>query len=208
MIDTETARPGVMRWIGTRLRRLRQRRARRLTTLQHLATQLPLDEVTWSPFPVPTLSARHTTYPFTLSVTMKESWIWRIHAELHHDWESHLLLTGDARPAKMRELYGKEVLFTDDKGFDRQVIVASSAPTETQQLLTPYLRSRFCGLPHTHFQIEIRKKAVIAEVHTRPEKLATVHAFVDLLFCTLGMLDLVISNCDANPKSEYLNPKQ
>ncbi|MBI2343631.1 MAG: hypothetical protein HYV02_04790 [Deltaproteobacteria bacterium] len=186
---------GVMVWWSVRVLRRRHRRHRRILAALHaMSGHLLLEEQRMQSRPMPTLHGRYHSYSMAIDADDRAtSWCWRVHTELHNVWDGRLFLQGDDRPGKMRELYGKDVMFTGDRLFDRQVIVAGSDRERMRLLFTPYLRARYQQLSETHFQIEMRQRAVYAEFVTgiaHPE--ARVATYLDLLAVTCAALDLLL----------------
>lgn len=181
-------------WLG--LRRWRHRRRHRdviLDVLQAIAGRLEMDAVQIKSYPALHLTGRYCSYSLTVECVARDSaWLWRVHAELERHCGERLLLHGEGRPAKMRELYGMDVLLTDDPAFDRMVVTACTHDVFARRLLTNYLRSRFTRLQQTHFQIDIRDHTVYAEYLTSLESAPTaLPPFLEIVVTMMAMIDVV-----------------
>lgn len=173
-------------------RRIRRRREKLELWLRQINQLLPLKEAKLVPFPAPSLGGYYFQYPITLECDEKEGGVcWKIHSELYVPWVGRTIFHGDGRPGKMRELYGTDIVMTDDSHFDRHVLVSSTEVAQANLILGPYLRARFLSLTHTHFQISIRDQSVYAECLTpQNDILGPLPHFIDVLISLCAMSDL------------------
>ncbi|GEM_PF-5667328 len=173
-------------------RRLHQRRAAQ-DCLRHVRQMLTLDQVRIVHFPVPALGARYLGYPITLECrAAPDGWRWRLHSELQSAWEGRLLIHGEDRPGRMRELYGMEIVLTGDAEFDRMALIACTDEARAAHIFSRYLRERYRQLAHTHFQLEVRDTHVYAECTTQGQSLTPVPIYLDLVVATMALLETTL----------------
>lgn len=185
---------GVIAWRHFRTVR-RQRRAV-IQSLRDLGQRIALEEAQMKPYPAPALGGYLNGYPVTI-VCRREGgeWAWRLQTELESNWAGRILFHGEDRPSKMRELYGMEIVLTGDQQFDRHVVVAATDEQVALKLLGKYLRQRFYKIGHSHYQIDIRGKVVIAEFRsTKGGRGAQVPAYLYLVNTLCAMLDMVVQS--------------
>lgn len=155
--------------LGYRARRQRLVRATAVALIRQLAAALPLHDPQIKKYPIPGLSGRYYTYPFVCEcVPQGNTVLWRIHSELPVSLNGRIAIQGEGRHAKMRELYGMEVVLTGDEAFDARFVLSATDELMAQQLFTPYLRSRFLHLAAGSFTIDCHDREVYCECTTDP----------------------------------------
>lgn len=176
-------------WWWLRARRMRQERR---ALLESTRTQLGF--ASRPGFPATSIDGVHCSYPFSLQCTPEQHEVlWKIHTELTSDFHGHLLVHGDERPSKMRELYGMEFFCTGDAEFDRLFVVACHDEHFARRLYAPFLRARFVALGGAHLQIEIDNRGVYAElIALKNPQGSVLPAVVDLLATLCGMVDAMM----------------
>lgn len=184
---------GLLWWAVRRIRHRHRHRRVILDVLRETARGLAMEMVQIKSYPTLHLSGCYCSYGLTVECVARDAdWLWRLHAELERDCGERLLLHGEGRPAKMREMYGMDVVLTADPAFDRLVVTACTHDLFARRLLTAYLRSRFLHLPQAHFQIDIRDHTVYAEYRTTlaaaPQALPP---FLEIVVALMAMIDVV-----------------
>lgn len=183
-------------WLAWVWWKLRARRRVTMATLHRLGQHVRLDDAQIKSYPAPTLLGTYFGYALAVECeAQKTGWRVRLHTELRSPWEGRLLMHGDTRPGRVRELYGMEIVLTGDHACDRAVLIAAHDEPLVQQLMNDYLRSRYRHLPHTHFQYDWHDRQVFAELHlAAADGLRPVPEHIDLLVLTSGMLDLLLAS--------------
>lgn len=164
----------------------RKRRGRRRATmalLGYLGRVLEISHPELKRYPTPTVAGRYHTYPLVIECVRKESrCCWRIHSELPQPIDGRLVLHGEERHDKMRELYGVEVVLTGDAAFDQRMLLAAGDEDFARKLFTPYLRSRFVAAPAVALTINCHRQEIYAECTTGMADAKSLIPVVRLLF--------------------------
>lgn len=144
-----------------------RRRREVLALLSQVARALAVTAPQIKRYPVPSLTGYYHTYPLAIECVRKGAQLlWRIHSELAQPLDGRLVLYGEGRHGKMRELYGMEVVLTGDVAFDHRMLLAATNEVFARHIFTPYLRSRVVGLPLAEFKMDCHQSEIYAECHT------------------------------------------
>lgn len=186
---------GVVAGYGLRrvVKRVRRRRAITREHLLRIAAGLPLRDVQLETFP--TLGVRGRLHGYSVSfdgVPKRDQWLWRIHAELEQPWSGRLILHGDDRPGRLKEVYGTTLVLTGDTEFDRRVITMSTNPAVAQQFLSTYVRASLLELPHLHVQMELVDQHAYAECCTAPHGVEDLAHVIEAFVLICATTDLVL----------------
>lgn len=173
----------------------RRSRARRSATREHLiriAAGLPLRDIHVESIPTVGLRGRLHGYAIMFDGVPREddAWLWRIHTELEHLWNGRLLLHGDDRPSRLKEIYGTTLVLTGDAAFDRHVITMATDSELALRVLSTYVRGTLLDLPHLHVQLDINGQHAYAECVTSAHGVRDLKHVIEAFVLVCATIDM------------------